>query len=102
LHELATNAVKYGALAQPAGKVSLTWRLAPKGSGSLLLLDWKESGVIMPENGRPKRRGYGSLLIERALRYQLGAETRLDFEPDGVHCAIALSIEKGKSGSSHG
>jgi len=102
LHELATNAVKYGALAQPSGKVFLTWRLAPKGSGCLLLLDWKESGVVMPEDGGPKRRGYGSLLIERALRYQLGAETALEFEPDGVHCSIALSLEMGKSGSSHG
>jgi len=46
----------------------------------------------MPEGGSPKRKGYGSELIERALPYQLRAKTQLDFGPDGVRCAILVPV----------
>jgi two-component sensor histidine kinase len=91
LHELATNAVKYGAIAHPSGRLSVTWRVEAGSNDDLrrLVLDWRESGVPMPD-GPPARRGYGSELITRALPYQLRAETALEFTQDGVHCRIAL------------
>ena len=89
LHELATNAVKYGAIAQPEGRLSVTWRAEEREDGSRLLIAWRESGVAMPE-GPPTRKGYGFELITRALPYQLKAETRLELAPDGVRCDIAL------------
>lgn len=95
IHELATNAVKYGAFKQPAGKLAVTWRIE-NGSDAepRVVLDWRESGVDMPgPGGRPTRKGYGTELIERALPYQLKAQTRFEFGPDGVHCRIATAIE---------
>ena len=100
LHELATNAVKYGALDRPAGKLAVTW--AVEGSGRRVLLEWRESGVPMAEDARPGRKGYGSELIERALPYQLGAETKLEFGADGVRCAIVVPVETQRAGTKHG
>ncbi|MBV9813243.1 MAG: PAS domain S-box protein [Acetobacteraceae bacterium] len=91
LHELVTNAVKYGALGQPRGKVSVRWAIERDGLTTRARVGWRESGVAMPAGGRT-RSGYGSELIERALPYQLGTETRLDFEPDGVHCEIVVPL----------
>jgi len=92
LHELATNAVKYGALAQPTGRLEVTWELKVKERIAEISLEWRESGVSMPPAESPKRKGYGSELIERALPYQLSAKTRLEFGPDGVHCAILVPV----------
>ena len=99
LHELATNAVKYGALAQPTGKLEVTWELKAKKPNSEIALEWRESGVSMPEVGSPKRKGYGRELIERALPYQLSAKTQLEFGPDGVRCAISVPVS---AESAHG
>jgi two-component sensor histidine kinase len=90
LHELATNAVKYGALGQPSGRLSVRWRTEGV-DAKRIVLDWRESGVVMPA-GAPRRKGYGSELIERALPYQLQADTRLQFGPDGVHCHISVPV----------
>jgi len=92
LHELATNAVKYGALAQPSGKLGVTWKVEDDGAKARVQLEWQESGVQMPPLGSSPRKGYGTELIERALPYQLRAKTRLEFRPDGVFCAIAVPL----------
>lgn len=89
LHELATNAVKYGALSRPQGRLSVRWGLEARDQEPILRLRWRESGVPLPPQP-PLRRGYGSELIMRALPYQLQAETRLDFAADGVRCDIVL------------
>jgi PAS domain S-box-containing protein len=96
LHELATNAVKYGALRQAPGKLNISWRIeGGNGSAPHAVLDWLESGVEMPDQGAGSvRKGYGSELIERALPFQLRAETRLEFGADGVRCRIATAIER--------
>jgi two-component sensor histidine kinase len=94
LHELATNAVKYGALVQPAGKLAVTWELRTTPLPEVAL-EWRETGVTMTHDGRPKRKGYGTELIERALPYQLRAKTELDFGNDGVRCAITVPIAGG-------
>ena len=100
LHELATNAVKYGALKQPAGRLVVTW--AVEGAGRRVLIEWWEGGVPMAEDAPPRRKGYGTELIEHALPYQLGAETRLEFGADGVRCAIVVPVETHRAGTKHG
>lgn len=95
LHELATNAVKYGALRQPPGKLSVHWKLRENEGDPRVLLEWRESGVKIaqpPPEGR--RRGYGRELIERALPYQLNAVTNLEFTGDGVRCTVELPLEQ--------
>ena len=102
LHELTTNAIKYGALTHPEGRLVVRWqvRQAPPGPDHLVV-DWRESGVPgMPGPDEPARGGgYGRQLIERALPYQLGAKTDFRFESDGVHCVIDLPLPTAKSGS---
>src|SRR5690606_33590098 len=85
MHELTTNAAKYGALANDMGRISVTWRLAGE-DGRRLVLRWRESGG--PPVSPPATRGFGSRMIERALSSELGGEVRLDFRPDGVVCEI--------------
>ncbi|MFC4314380.1 sensor histidine kinase [Steroidobacter flavus] len=85
LHELTTNALKHGALAQAPAHLSISWQLV---NDEHILLLWRESNVVMPPS--PTRRGYGRQLIEEALAYQLGAQTRLDFTDDGVLCELII------------
>jgi len=95
LHELATNAVKYGALGQPEGRLRIAWSLQPGEANEqpCLHIDWRESGVVMPVPGsRPTGGGQGRELIERALPYQLKAKTTFELGPDGVHCTISLPV----------
>jgi two-component sensor histidine kinase len=93
LHELMTNAAKYGALKQPNGRLTIRWRqetLVESGS-PWLHLDWKETGVEMPPLGAgPQGSGQGRELIERVLPYQFDARTTFAMESDGVHCTISL------------
>ena len=95
LHELATNAVKYGALSQPAGRLIVSWDVREPTSGERrLFVDWNERGVSgMPQPGAdPKGGGYGRELIERALPYQLAARTSYTLKADGVHCTIDVRV----------
>ena len=95
LHELATNAVKYGALSRPEGRLLVRWSLVNGPTGDWRLrVEWHESGVPVssPSDGSPLRQGYGRELIERALPYQLGAETSYELTPEGVRCTITLPI----------
>jgi PAS domain S-box-containing protein len=101
LHELATNAVKYGALGQHDGRLSVTWRVEHEAVKPVVALEWTESSVFMPTGGAPRRKGYGSELIERALPYQLSARTRLEFTHDGVRCEIRVPISTQPSEVSH-
>jgi PAS domain S-box-containing protein len=98
LHELATNAVKHGALAHPSGRLAVTWDLDNAGSEPHVTLDWRESGVPMRNGDTPARMGYGTELIERALPYQLKAKTKLEYRTDGVHCSIAVPVSAGGEG----
>ncbi|MBR0649248.1 PAS domain S-box protein [Roseomonas terrae] len=93
IHELATNALKHGALGQASGKLNVTWRIEHLNGAPHLVLDWHESGVAMPP-ARSVRPGYGTELISAALPYQMGAETELTFGPTGVHCRITTALER--------
>jgi PAS domain S-box-containing protein len=92
IYELATNAVKYGAIGQPQARLDVAWRVERQQKPVRVVLEWRESGVSMPDT-TARRRGYGRELIERALPYQLGAETRIDFGATGVHCTIAVPMK---------
>jgi two-component sensor histidine kinase len=100
LHELATNAVKYGALGQPQARLTVRWWLMPAADGASprLCIDWRESQVVMPQDGAPHGTGQGRELIERALPYQLDARTHLSLEPDGLHCTIDLPVSETNGG----
>ncbi|MBB3910258.1 sensor histidine kinase [Sphingomonas desiccabilis] len=97
LHELATNAVKYGALGQPQGQLVVSWAFERSSVDNKpwLHIDWRESGVKMPTPGvRTAGTGQGRELIERALPYQLNAKTTYTLGPDGVHCTIAMPVSE--------
>ncbi len=85
LHELATNSLKYGALAAEAGSVEIGWSHRPDGSG--LVLWWRESGG--PRVTAPEHSGFGTTLIRDVPRHNLGAEVSLNFPPDGVCWELA-------------
>jgi two-component sensor histidine kinase len=101
LHELATNALKYGALSRPEGRLSISWSVQRTADEELRLeVEWRESGVLVQRgpDEKPARMGYGRELIERALPYQLKAETTYVITPEGVHCTIALPISTAQEG----
>lgn len=87
LHELATNAAKYGALSVPTGQVSLSWRLEEEDGVRLFRISWKESGG--PQVMAPERTGFGGSLIERGLP---GAIVTREFVSEGLICAIELAL----------
>ncbi|MBS9476719.1 sensor histidine kinase [Ancylobacter radicis] len=88
LHELSTNAAKYGALSVPGGHVTINWsrRLAEAGGG--FELSWAESGG--PPVEPPRGRGFGSLVIERNLARALDGTVELDFAPTGFSCHVSV------------
>ena len=100
LHELCTNATKYGALSNATGHVAIEWHLVRGEQGpSRLNLRWEERGgppVVAPDN-----RGFGSRLIERGMARELDAEVRLDFEPGGVICSIDAPLRPHTSYERH-
>ncbi|MEA3039746.1 MAG: hypothetical protein QOE79_2259 [Sphingomonadales bacterium] len=91
LHELATNAVKYGALSVPAGRVDLRWER----QGPRLVLAWRESGG--PPVAEPGREGFGTRMIRRALASELHGTASLDFRREGLVCRIDALVEPGEN-----
>ena len=90
LHELCTNAMKYGALSTPGGNVQIHWQAEDHADARQLRLAWRERGG--PPVAPPTHRGFGSRLIERGLRYDLGGDVRFDFAPTGVECTITAPL----------
>jgi two-component sensor histidine kinase/CHASE1-domain containing sensor protein len=90
LHELITNAVKYGALSNAAGQVRIAWRRCDEAGEPWLSLHWTESGG--PQVLPPSRRGFGSRLIESGLKRQLRGRVELSFPPEGARCRIDLPL----------
>lgn len=91
IHELATNAAKYGALSVEGGKVSVVWERLP---GDLARIEWRETGgpPIDPETAR--KRGFGTDLIERVVAHELHNPVELVFEPDGVRCRLVIPVRR--------
>jgi two-component sensor histidine kinase len=88
LHELATNATKYGALSCPEGHVNVRWRV----EDGMLHVDWEESGG--PSVVPPTRKGFGSQLLEELIRHELGGDTKLNYEVSGVRYRIMVAVKK--------
>lgn len=93
LHELTTNALKFGALTAPAGHIAVTWSIDSSATPPRLHWHWIESGVGLA-HAQPHRRGFGQELIERVLPYELGARTAFSLAPGGVHCEIELPLNE--------
>lgn len=90
LHELATNAAKYGALSNDSGKIAIDWHSTQDGGEPRVHLTWQESGG--PAVAEPKRRGFGTTLIQRGLTGQLGGRAEIEFAPSGLRCTLQCPI----------
>jgi PAS domain S-box-containing protein len=88
LHELAVNAAKFGALSVPTGRVAISWSQRETGAGSSVELDWREESG--PKVKVRRKKGFGSMVIERNLARALDADVKLDFDPNGLHCLIVI------------
>jgi PAS domain S-box-containing protein len=88
LHELATNAAKYGSLSRARGRVHVAWKKLPPEHGGAIELRWTESKG--PKVSAPKRRGFGSMVIEHNLVRALEAKVDLAFDPDGLKCRMVV------------
>jgi PAS domain S-box-containing protein len=91
VHELATNAVKHGALSAPCGRISVSWRLDRGEAAPRLSLHWSEAGGPAIE-GPPDRRGFGSRVLEAVLRTQLGGSVSMVWNPVGLVCEIEVPL----------
>ena len=91
LHELATNAVKYGALANEVGTVDLRWHVVHESEAPRFCLTWSEQGGP-PILAQPARRGFGSRLIERSFAAEVGGEVRLTYAPTGLVCQLEAAL----------
>lgn len=91
LHELATNAIKHGALRAQGGKVTITWNLSQDSRGGRhMTLLWQESGG--PPVEPPARAGFGSRLIARSFGAESGGEARIEYRPGGVRCTLNVPL----------
>lgn len=92
LHELAANAARFGALSVPEGKVSILWQRAPTDEGEAVALDWHEE--LGPKVRMRRKRGFGSMVIERNLALALEAKVDLAFDPEGLRCRIVIPFNQ--------
>ncbi|MGF9763982.1 HWE histidine kinase domain-containing protein [Microvirga sp. 0TCS3.31] len=90
MHELCTNAAKYGALGAPEGQVRVSWSSVETASGPRLVMAWEENGG--PPVAPPSRKGFGSRLIQDGLARELNGEVRLVYRPEGVACTIDVPL----------
>jgi two-component sensor histidine kinase len=90
IHELATNASKYGALQSEEGRISIEWDLVDTEDGPHVHLSWTEH--CPHAVGEPAETGYGSRLIEQIIDYELQGQTGRAFRPDGFHCWIRFAL----------
>lgn len=95
VHELATNAVKYGAV-EAGGGIQVLWDVAQDNAGRRLVLRWSETGATL-DPSQPRRSGFGTELIERRIPYELKGRGALTFRPDGVDCEIEFPLADGES-----
>jgi two-component system CheB/CheR fusion protein len=87
VHELATNAAKYGALSKVKGRVEVTWSI----ENECLVLAWRESGG--PKVAKPASRGFGLTMIEGEIAHTLAGTSEVHFEPDGLVVRLSLPLE---------
>ncbi|MCP3395514.1 PAS domain S-box protein [Bradyrhizobium sp. CCGB12] len=96
IHELATNALKYGALGQAEGRLHVSWWRTRESDKEWLHLVWQEQGVSAPAAGEP-RAGFGTELITKRVPYELRGRGSVDFQAGGIRCTIAFPLSAGDS-----
>jgi len=89
-HELASNSSKYGALSRPTGRLEVRWSVSNSEGERMVNLDWLEKGG--PKVELPRRRGFGTTLLEKVVAVQCQAEVELNYHPDGLRFALALPL----------
>ncbi len=89
-HELATNAVKYGALSVEEGRISLTWNLSRKGDDVLVNMEWQEAGG--PPVSPPLSEGFGKMVILQSVAREPGGQVTFDYMPQGLRCLFEFQI----------
>ena len=92
IHELSTNAIKYGALSTDDGRVDVSWSLQEEDGHCRLWIDWVEAGG--PAVIEPERRGFGTRLIERGMSAERDSAVTISFKPDGVRCSISAILPR--------
>lgn len=98
VHELTTNAVKYGALSVPEGKLTVRWQVEPRAGSSWLIVDWTEQDAPQIGSGdKVQRKGFGTELIEGRIPYELGGTGRLEITSQGAHCHLEFPLAEGAS-----
>lgn len=90
IHELATNALKYGALSAPAGQVSICWTLTPTEAGEEFAMEWRETGG--PTVSPPKAEGFGGKVIRHSIAHEPKSRIALDYLPEGLRCGFAFEV----------
>jgi two-component system, chemotaxis family, CheB/CheR fusion protein len=96
IHELTMNALKFGALSSPDGRLKVEWEMSLEAGGPVLAFRWEESGPCRLSTPGP--RGVGMEVLERSLPYQTGAVTAVDFRPEGIRVAIRMQNAEPASG----
>lgn len=96
IHELATNAIKYGALGVPDGLVNIEWSKEQGSGRDWLRLDWSELRVTLPAD-HGQRKGFGTELITRRVPYELKGRGKIEFKPTGLHARIEFPLIPGQS-----
>jgi two-component sensor histidine kinase len=91
LHELTTNAAKYGAFSNRNGRVSLRWRWLQNGPPDRLIIEWQESGG--PPVVAPSQSGYGTSIIRELIPFELGGDVELAFASDGTRCRLEIPAD---------
>jgi PAS domain S-box-containing protein len=97
IHELTTNAIKYGALSQPGGSIDIRWTIAPQEDSRRLSIEWRERGG--PKVEPPSRQGFGTRLIGRGMSSGAGSDVEMAFEPKGLRCTIVSRISGAAEGA---
>ncbi|MCK1366003.1 PAS domain-containing protein [Bradyrhizobium sp. 4] len=92
IHELATNALKYGALSRPTGRIEISWRIEQGTEPAELVFEWRERGG--PPVAPPPHKGFGTELLERTLAFEFKGQTTMAFNPRGLECTIAIPLSK--------
>ena len=90
-HELATNAIKHGALSVPAGRIRISWDRGDCGRQNEVRLRWREFGVEIKQ--RPVRRGYGTEFLEKSIPHMLDGTFTRQVHPDGIECLLLFGLE---------
>ncbi|PSO30554.1 CheR family methyltransferase [Bradyrhizobium sp. MOS002] len=92
IHELATNALKYGALSRPTGRIEISWRLEQGTDPAELVFEWRERGG--PPVAPPPHKGFGTELLERTLAFEFKGQTTMAFNPRGLECTITIPLSR--------